>query len=95
MDYRLDLDPTHSVIRLTVTTEMLTPKLADDIHIRLARRASSGGQFAAIVDLSGVTSCRLSADEVIRPGGVSTLASRAAIDMGDSNQRKADDFRKH
>jgi hypothetical protein len=64
MDYQVDLDPTHAVIRLTVTAEILTPELAEDIHNRLARLASSGGPFAAIVDLSGVTSLGLSADKV-------------------------------
>ena len=64
MDYRVDLDPTHAVIRLTVTAEVMTPELAEDLHIRFGRITPSGGPVAAILDLSGVTSWRLSANEV-------------------------------
>ena len=56
MGYLVDLDPTHSVIRITVTAEIVTPELAEDIRIRFGRVASSGGPFAAIVDASRVTS---------------------------------------
>jgi hypothetical protein len=52
MDYQIDLDPTHSVVLLTVTAEIVTLELADDIYIRLVRLASRGGPYAAIYDLS-------------------------------------------
>src|SRR5215470_12177993 len=53
MDYQIDLDPTNSVIRLSVTAEIVTLELAEDIYIRLARITSRGGPYAAIFDLSG------------------------------------------
>ena len=56
MGYVVDLDPTHSVIRITITAEIVTPELAEEIRIRFARVVSSGGPFAAIVDGSRVTS---------------------------------------
>ena len=56
MDYLVDLDPTHTVISLTITAEIITPELARDISIRLARVLSSGGPFAVICDASRVTS---------------------------------------
>ena len=59
MDYQVDLDPTHSVIRLTVTARIVTVALAEDIYICLSRFASIGGPYAAIYDLSGVTDTTL------------------------------------
>jgi hypothetical protein len=64
MDYRIDLDPTHSVIRLTVTAEIVTLEMAENIYIRLARVASHGGPYAAIYDLSGVKNTTLPTDAV-------------------------------
>jgi hypothetical protein len=58
MDYRVDLDPTHSVIRLTVTVEITTPELAEDVYICLARIVSSGSPFAVLLNLSGVTAVK-------------------------------------
>jgi hypothetical protein len=52
MDYEVDLDPTHSVIRLTVTAENVTLELADEIYRHLSEATSSGGPYAAIYDLS-------------------------------------------
>jgi hypothetical protein len=54
MDYEVDLDPTHSVIRLTVTAEAVTLELAEDIYQHLVEVASRGGPYAAIYDLSAV-----------------------------------------
>jgi hypothetical protein len=54
MDYQVDLDPTHSVIRLTVTAETVTRELAEDIYRHLSEVGSSGGPYAAIYDLSAV-----------------------------------------
>ena len=65
MDYRIDLDPTHSVIRLTVTAETATRELGEDVYVRLTRIASRGGPYGAIFDLSGVKRSTISA-EVIR-----------------------------
>jgi hypothetical protein len=56
MDYEVDLDPRHRVIRITVTAESVTPELVEDFHNRFGQFASSGGPFAAIVDVSRVTS---------------------------------------
>ena len=44
--------------------KILTPELVEELHSRLSWLASGGGWFASIVDLSRVTSWRLSADEV-------------------------------
>jgi hypothetical protein len=52
MDYEVDLDPTHSVIRLTVTAETVTFELAEEIYRHLSEATSSGGPYAAIYDLS-------------------------------------------
>ena len=56
MDYIVDVDPAHGVIRLTETAEIITPDLAEDLHNRVSRVASSGGPFAAIMDASRVIS---------------------------------------
>ena len=42
-DYRVDLDPAHSVIRLTVTAEIVTLELAEDIYRHLSEVTSQGG----------------------------------------------------
>jgi hypothetical protein len=52
MDYLVDLDPNHAVIRLTVTAEIITLELAKDIDIRLEWILSSGGPFGVICDVS-------------------------------------------
>jgi len=59
MDYRIDLDPTHRVIRLTVTA-VVTEELAEACYQSLWFIASRGGPYAAIFDLSGVTGTTLS-----------------------------------
>ena len=64
MDYEVDVDPKHSVIRLTVTAENVTIKLAEEIYKHLAGVTSSGGPYAAIYDLSGVKSTTLPTDTV-------------------------------
>jgi hypothetical protein len=50
--YQIDLDPVHSVIRLTVTAEIVTPELPEDIYKRLEQISSSGGPYATIYDLT-------------------------------------------
>ena len=62
MDYLLDLDPAHSVIRLTVTAEIVTLELAEDIYSRLKRLSSSGGPYAAIYDLSATKETTIPVD---------------------------------
>jgi hypothetical protein len=71
MDYRIDLDPTHQVLRVTVTAAVLTHDLGEDCYRSVARIASRGGPYAAIWDLSGVTSTTASTDQFRE------LASRA------------------
>jgi len=64
MDYRIDLDPTHSVIRLTMTAETLTLELGENVYVRLTRIASRGGPYAAIFDLSGVKRSTIPAEAI-------------------------------
>jgi hypothetical protein len=64
MDYRIDLDPRHSVIRPTITAAVMTRELADDCYRSVARIASRGGPYAAIWDLSGVTGMTESASDI-------------------------------
>jgi hypothetical protein len=52
MHYKIDLDPTHSVIRLTVLEESVSLECAEDVHRHLSQVASSGGPYVAIYDLS-------------------------------------------
>jgi hypothetical protein len=52
MDYEIDLDAAHSVIRLTITAETVTFELAEEIYRHLSEATSSGGPYAAIYDLS-------------------------------------------
>ena len=64
MDYRVDLDPTHSVIRITVTAKTLTLRLAANFHQSLSLVASRGGPYATIIDLLAVTSCTIPSEGV-------------------------------
>jgi len=41
MDYKIDLDPAHSVIRLTITAETVTFELAEEIYGHLSEATSS------------------------------------------------------
>jgi hypothetical protein len=64
VDYRVDLDPAHSVIRLTVTAEIVTLELAEDIYRHLSEVTSQGGPYAAIFDLSGVKRSTIPAEAI-------------------------------
>ena len=64
MNYRIDLDPTHSVIRLTVMEEVVSLELAEDIYTRLARLSWSGGLYAAIYNLTRVKNTTIPLDTV-------------------------------
>jgi hypothetical protein len=64
MDYVVDLDPTHRVLRITVTTA-LTDEACTNIYQAVARLASQGGPYeAGIFDLSQVLDFPLSSDTV-------------------------------
>ena len=63
MEFVVDLDPTHLVLRITVTA-VLTDKAAKDIYEAVARLALRGGPYAVITDLSQVVDFPLSADTV-------------------------------
>jgi len=58
MDYRIDLDPTHRVLRVTVG-RVLTDELAREVRQTMVRLASRGGPYAVITDLSEVEDDRL------------------------------------
>lgn len=77
MDYEVDLDPKHSVIRVTVTAETVTLELAQEIFRHLSEVASSGGPYAAIYDLSAAKHTTIPADKL-----KSVLPRRPAIPMG-------------
>jgi hypothetical protein len=64
MDWHIDLDPTHNVIRLTVTARVVTVRMAEDCYTALAQFASGGGPYAAIYDFSRANSTTLSTDMV-------------------------------
>jgi len=65
MDYEIDLDPTHSAIRLRISAEIVTIMLAEEIYVRLSRFTSSGiGLYAAIYDLSAVRDTTIPTDMV-------------------------------
>lgn len=62
MDYQIDRDTTHLVIRGTITGPVLTEELADDYYRALV--LAHGGPYAAIFDFSAVTGTTLSPDAV-------------------------------
>jgi hypothetical protein len=59
----VDLDPTHRVLRITLTT-VLTDELGWEVYRTVARLASRGGPYAAIGDLSQVVAFPISTDTV-------------------------------
>jgi hypothetical protein len=59
----VDLDPTHRVLRITVTAA-LTDQAAKDIYQAVAPLASQGGPYATITDLSQVVDFPISADTI-------------------------------
>ena len=59
MDYVIDLDPTHLILRVTIG-KVLTDKLSQEIYQTVKRLASRGGPFAGIFDLSKVEDDRVS-----------------------------------
>jgi hypothetical protein len=64
MDYVVDLDPTHWVLRITVTTA-LTDEACMNIYRGIKRLASQGGPYeASITDLSKVVDYPVSFDTI-------------------------------
>jgi hypothetical protein len=64
MHFEIDLDPTHQVLRVTVTAVVATHELAEDCYRCVKRIASRGGPYAGIWDLSGVASTTESTDQI-------------------------------
>jgi hypothetical protein len=54
MAYVVDLDPTHRVLRITVTTPVMDDESFEEMYHSVARMAATGGPYAAIMDLSQV-----------------------------------------
>jgi hypothetical protein len=52
MHFEVDLDPTHSVIRLTVIEEVVSLECAEACYKFLSQISSGGGPYAAVFDLS-------------------------------------------
>src|SRR5215471_151844 len=63
MDFVVDLDPPHRVLRTTVTTAV-TDESFKEIYRSGARLAATGGRYASIVDLSQVVDFPVSADNI-------------------------------
>ena len=64
MHFEIDLDPTHQVLRVTVTAAVATHEFAEDCYRCVKRIASCGGPYAGIWDLSGVTNTTESTDQI-------------------------------
>jgi hypothetical protein len=64
MHFDIDLDPTHQVLRVTVTAAVATHEFAEDCYRCVKRIASWGGPYAGIWDLSGVTNTTESTDQI-------------------------------
>jgi hypothetical protein len=64
MDHAVDLDSTHKVLRITVTTTALTDEAFKEMYQSTARFAATGGPYAAIFDLSQVADFRVSSDTI-------------------------------
>jgi hypothetical protein len=63
LEFVVDLDPKHRVLRITVTAA-LTDESGRNIYRAIARLASRGGPYAAIADLSQVADFPISADTI-------------------------------
>ena len=63
MEYVIDLDPTHEVLRVTMTG-IVTDPVFREIYASLTRFAATGGPYALILDMSGVTSNQLSIETI-------------------------------
>jgi len=63
MKYVIDLDPTHLVLRVTMTGAATDPAWRE-MYASLSHFAAAGGPYALILDLSGVTDDQLSTGTV-------------------------------
>ena len=63
MKYVIDLDPTHQVLRTTVTGT-LTDSASREVYAFVSHFAAAGGPYASILDLSGVKGNQLSIETV-------------------------------
>src|SRR6516165_10672741 len=63
MKYVIDLDPTHQVLRATVTGTM-TDSAFREMYASFSHFAAAGGPYAGILDLSGVTGNQLSLETI-------------------------------
>jgi hypothetical protein len=63
MKYVIDLDPTHQVLRATVTGTM-TDSAFREMYASVSHFAAAGGPYAGILDLSGVTGNQLSLETI-------------------------------
>ena len=73
-EYEIDLDPKHSVIRLTVHAETVTLALAEDIYRHLVAISSKGGPYAAIFDLTATKHTSIPASRVRSFGRLESAA---------------------
>jgi hypothetical protein len=64
MNFHIDLDPVHLVIRLTVTQATLSDESLAEVYRALSQAASEGGPYASILDLSQVVDVPLSANAI-------------------------------
>jgi hypothetical protein len=63
MNYVIDLDPTHQVLRVTVTGT-LTDQAFREVYATVSRFAATAGPYASSLDMSGVTNNQLSAKTI-------------------------------
>ena len=63
MKYVIDLDPTHQVLRVTVTGTVSDPA-SQEMYASISHFAATGGPYASILDLSGVTGGRVSTQTI-------------------------------
>ena len=63
MEYVIDLDPMREVLRVTVTG-IVTDQASREAYASLSHFAATGGPYALILDLSGVTGNELSTETI-------------------------------
>ena len=63
MNYVIDLDPTHQAFRVTMTGTV-TDQGCREMYARLSQVVATGGPYAAIFDMSGVTKGQVSAEAI-------------------------------
>jgi hypothetical protein len=63
VEYLIDLDPTHQVLRVTVTGT-LTDRASREMYASVSHFAAAGGPYASILDLAGVTGNQMSIETI-------------------------------